>query len=157
MNDPFNHTTLGSGVFYRDPIAALDWLGRAFGFERSMMVTEADGKFVHAEMRFGDGYIVVDGEWAEHVASPASVGGKNTQSLYVRLPDGIEDHFERAKSAGATILQPIIDQFYGERTYRAADPEGHVWTFSQTIRHVPRQEAERLSGTTIVGWHHPSR
>ncbi|MDW6020883.1 glyoxalase [Mesorhizobium sp. BAC0120] len=157
MDDPFSHATLGSGVFYKNPLAALGWLSQAFGFERSMLVTDADGKLVHAEMRFGDGYIVVDSEWASYIASPASVGGKNTQSLYVRLTSGIEGHFERAKSAGAVILQPLADQFYGERTYKAVDPEGHVWTFSQTVGHVSQDEAEKLSGMKIDGWHYPSQ
>ncbi|WP_260855315.1 hypothetical protein [Mesorhizobium amorphae] len=50
-------------------------------------------------------------------------------------------------------MQEPADQFYGERTYRARDPEGHVWTFAETVRHVPRDEAERLSGCRIDGWH----
>jgi hypothetical protein len=45
------------------------------------------------------------------------------------------------------------DQFYGDRTYRARDPEGHVWTFAQTVRHVSREEAEKESGRKIDGWH----
>jgi hypothetical protein len=45
------------------------------------------------------------------------------------------------------------DQFYGDRTYRARDPEGHVWTFGQTVRHVSREEAEKESGLKIEGWH----
>lgn len=153
VDDPFKHAVLGSGVFYRDPLAAISWLETAFGFERSMMVTDPDGGLVHAEMRFGDGYIIVDGEWADHVASPASVAGKNTQALYVRLPGGIDAHCEQAHAAGALILEEPADQFYGERLYRARDPEGHVWTFTQTIRAVPREEAERLGNMRINGWH----
>jgi hypothetical protein len=53
----------------------------------------------------------------------------------------------------AEIIQAPADQFYGERQYRARDPEGHVWTFAQTIRVVPREEAEQLSGLSIEGWH----
>lgn len=152
-DDPFKHASLGSDVFYRDPRAALAWLEAAFGFERSMVVSDADGKLVHAEMRFGDSYIIVDSEWADHVASPASVGSKNTQSVYVRLKDGVDTHCTRARAAGAEIIEEPADQFYGERQYRARDPEGHVWTFTQTIRSVPREEAERLGGVTIEGWH----
>ena len=59
VDDPFKPATFGSGVFYRDPRAALIWLEAAFGFEPSMVVGDADGKLVHAEMRFGDGYIIV--------------------------------------------------------------------------------------------------
>lgn len=155
MRDPFAHATLGVGLFYRDPFAALDWLEKAFGLVRSMLVTGADGGLVHAEMRFGDAYIIVDGEWADFVASPLSTAGRNTQTIYLRLTEGLDSHFTRARDAGATILQPPQDQFYGERTYRVADPEGHVWTFSQTIRIVTREEAEQLSGCRITGWHWP--
>lgn len=153
VDDPFKHTVLGSGVFYKDPRAALTWLQAAFGFEPSMLVSDADGRLVHAEMRFGDGYIIVDSEWADHIASPASAGGRNTQAVYIRLRDGIDSHCERARAAGAEIVQQPADQFYGERQYRARDPEGHVWTFSQTIRIVSREEAEQLSGLRIEGWH----
>jgi len=153
IDDPFKHASLGSGVFYRDPRAALTWLEAAFGFERSMVVSDADGKLVHSEMRFGDCYIIVDSEWSDYVASPASVLGKNTQSVYVRLKDGLDAHCEQARAAGADIIQEPADQFYGERQYRARDPEGHVWTFTQPIRSVSREEAERLGGLRIDGWH----
>ncbi|WP_137929407.1 VOC family protein [Mesorhizobium comanense] len=153
IEDPFKHSVLGSGIFYRNPRAALDWLEAAFGFERSMVVSDADGKLVHSEMRFGDSYIIVDSEWTDHIASPASIGGKNTQSVYVRLKDALDEHCTRARAAGAEIIQEPADQFYGERQYRARDPEGHVWTFTQPIRSVAREEAERLGGLKIEGWH----
>ncbi|TPK24567.1 glyoxalase [Mesorhizobium sp. B2-5-9] len=153
IEDPFKHSVLGSGVFYKDPRSALDWLEAAFGFERSMVVSNAEGKLVHAEMRFGDCYLIVDSEWADHVASPASVEGKNTQSVYVRLKDGLDAHCEQARAAGAAIIQEPADQFYGERQYRARDPEGHVWTFTQSMGSVSREEAERLGGLRIEGWH----
>ncbi len=153
MNDPFRRPSLGSGLFYRDPWTALDWLEKAFGFERSMVIENKDGHLEHAEMRFGDGYIMLGYEWADFVASPASIGGKNTQSIHVHLQDGIDAHCERAKAAGAEILMAPADQFYGDRTYRARDPEGHVWTFAQTVRNVSREEAEQTSGLKIEGWH----
>jgi uncharacterized glyoxalase superfamily protein PhnB len=153
MEDPFHRPTLRSGVYYRDPRAALDWLEKAFGFERSMVILDKDGRLAHSEMRFGDGYIMVGAESAEFVASPASAGGKNTQSIHVQLQDGIDAHCERARAAGAVILQEPTDEFYGDRTFRARDPEGHVWTFSQTVRRLSREEAERVSGFSIEGWH----
>ena len=152
MEDQFRRPSLGSQVFYRDPWAALDWLEKVFGFERSMVISDKDGRLGHAEMRFGDGYLMVGSEWADFVASPASIGGKNTQLIHVQLQDGIDAHCERARAAGAAILMEPADQFYGDRTYRARDPEGHVWTFAQTVRHVTREEAERASGLKIEGW-----
>jgi len=153
MHDPFRHATLGAGVFYKDPVAALSWLEQAFGFSRSMVVLDGSGNLVHSEMRFADAYIIVDREWAEDVASPASLGGKNTQSVYLRLAAGLDAHCARARSCGAEIVAEPADQLYGERTYRARDPEGHVWTFSQTVRHVSREEVEAETGWTIHGWH----
>jgi uncharacterized glyoxalase superfamily protein PhnB len=153
MDDPFKHATLGAGVFYKDPLAALAWLEAAFGFRRSMLITDGSGDLVHSEMRFGDAYIIVDREWAEDIASPASLGGKNKQSVYLRLEHGLDEHCARARTAGAEIAQEPANQLYGERTYRARDPEGHIWTFSQTVRHVSREEAETEGGWTIDGWH----
>ena len=152
MDDPFRRPSLGSALFYKDPFAALDWLEKAFGFERTMVITDQDGRLGHSEMKFGDGYIMVGGEWTDIVASPASVGGRNTQSVHVQLAAGLDAHCERARAAGAAILQEPADQFYGDRTYRARDPEGHVWTFGQTMRRVGREEAEAASGLKIEGW-----
>jgi uncharacterized glyoxalase superfamily protein PhnB len=154
MDDPYHRPALTAGVFYRDPGAALDWLEKAFGFERSMVITDKEGRIGHSEMRFGDGLVYVGAEWADFIASPASVGGKNTQTIHVHMKDGIDDHCKRARAAGAVILQEPADQFYGDRTYRARDPEGHVWTFAQLVRKVSREEAEKVSGLKIEasGW-----
>jgi len=152
VDDPFHRPALTSAVFYKKTWAALDWLEKAFGFERTMVITDKDGNLGHSEMRFGDGVIYIGSEWADFVASPASLGGKNTQTVHVHLKDGIDAHCARAKAAGAVVLQDPTDQFYGDRTYRAQDPEGHVWTFGQTVRHVSREEAEQLSGLKIEGW-----
>lgn len=152
MTTPSRRPSLVCAVFYQDPSAALDWLHSAFGFERAMVIHDQDGHLVHAEMRFGDGIIMVGAEWADFVASPASVGGKNTQMVHVQLEDGIDAHCERARAAGAEIVQAPKDQFFGDRTYRVRDPEGHVWTFGQSVRKVSREEAEQASGLRIDGW-----
>jgi uncharacterized glyoxalase superfamily protein PhnB len=152
MTNQPRRPSFSSGVFYRDPWSALAWLEKAFGFERSMVISDKDGKLAHAEMSFGDGYIMIGTEWADFIASPLSVAGKNTQSIHVQLDDGIDRHCEMARAAGAEILQKPVDQFYGDRTYRARDLEGHVWTFGQAVRAVSRDEAEVASGLTIEGW-----
>jgi uncharacterized glyoxalase superfamily protein PhnB len=152
MDDPFRRPALGSALFYKNPFAALDFLEKAFGFERAMVITDADGNLAHSEMRFGDGYIMVGTEWTDYVASPASVGGKNTQSIHVQIQESVDAHCARAKAAGAAVVREPADQFYGDRTYSARDPEGHVWSFAQTVRAVSREEAEKASGLKIEGW-----
>lgn len=153
MTDPFDRPASFAGVFYRNPIAALDWLERVFGFRRSMVLTDRDGGLVHAEMRFGECLIVVDGEWCDEVASPLSTGGRNTQSIYIRLDGGLDTHCGRTEKAGARIVQRPEDQVHGDRTYRALDLEGHLWTFLQPVRAVSRDEIAAETGWAIEGWH----
>jgi len=131
---------------YKDNRAALKWLETAFGFEPSEVLTDAQGNIVHAEMTHADGVVKIGSEWADWTRSPASLGGKNTQRIHVRIERGIDEHCARAQRAGAKIVMELADQFYGDRTYTAADPEGHCWTFSQSVRNVPKEEMERVSG-----------
>jgi uncharacterized glyoxalase superfamily protein PhnB len=131
---------------YKDNRAALEWLERAFGFAPSEILTDADGTIVHAEMTYGDGVVMIGTEWADWTRSPASLGGKNTQRVHVRIENGIDEHCARARHAGAKIVKEPEDQFYGERAYIAADLEGHYWTFSQPIRNVSKEEMEKASG-----------
>ncbi|MEM5446872.1 VOC family protein [Paraburkholderia guartelaensis] len=143
----------GSAIYYRDPFAALDWLEKAFGFTRQFVVTSPDGKLGHSEMRFGDGYVMICGGWpGMPYTSPAELEGRNTQSVHVQLKSGLDAHCERARAAGARIIREPADQFYGDRVYVACDPEGHVWSFAETVREVTREEAEAASGLKIDGW-----
>ena len=149
MDDP----TFVSSVYYREPKAALAWLERAFGFETTMAIDGPDDapEMCHYEMSYdGRGRIMVGGEWAQWVRSPASLSGANTQSVHVALPSGIEQHYERARAAGAVIAAEPEDQFYGDRVYRALDLEGHAWTFSEHVRDVTRSDAEAAIGVPIT-------
>ena len=147
-----SHPSFSSGVCYRDPKAALDWLTKAFGFETFMLITDAEGNVAHSEMRFGNGIVMIGSEWSADHKSPASINGKNTQTVHVHLDEDIDKHCARAKAAGAEIIMEPETQFYGDRTYRARDPEGHIWTFGQTVKAVSREEAEKVSGLKIEGW-----
>ena len=148
--------TLTPVLFYRDPIAALKWLEAAFGFETSMLVTDDAGRVGHAEMKVGDAAIGVGGEWSSPdllgpaaMKSPASLGGAGTQFVRVHLTGGIDAHCETARAAGARITQSPEDQFYGSRTYRALDLEGHVWNFDQPVAELSIAEMEAASGLTF--------
>jgi uncharacterized glyoxalase superfamily protein PhnB len=137
-------------VIYRDNRTALKWLQKAFGFEVNEVLTDKSGNIVHAEMTHGNGVVMVGSEFVDWARSPASVGGKNTQRLHVRIERGIDEHCARAREAGATILMDPADQFYGERCYAAVDLEGHHWTFTQTVRQVSTEEMERTTGLRYV-------
>lgn len=142
-------------AFYRDPIAALHWLEAAFGFETEVLLTDAEGKLAHAEMCFRNCNIAIGGEWegpqlgGARMRSPASLDGAGTQFMRLHLAEGLDAHCERARAAGAVITEEPQDQFYGARTYRARDLEGHVWTFSQDVRVVSGEEMAAVSGLTV--------
>ncbi|WP_333587719.1 VOC family protein [Phenylobacterium sp.] len=141
-------------AFYRDPQAALTWLDKAFGFEVALLLTDATGALAHAEMNFHGVRIGVGGEFASDVLGPArmrspqGLDGQGTQFCRIALPKAVDldAHCAAARAAGATITQAPRDEFYGDRTYRALDLEGHVWTFTQTVRSVSPAEIEAETG-----------
>lgn len=141
-----------SAICYRDPRAALDFLERAFGFELVMLIEDDQGQVVHSEMRYGNAALMVGQEWSDDHKSPASIGGKNTQTVHVQITSDVDAHCARARAAGFEIIMEPADQFYGDRTYRCRDPEGHIWTIGQTVQAVSREQAEAASGLKITGW-----
>jgi uncharacterized glyoxalase superfamily protein PhnB len=142
-----------SAVTYRDPKAALAWLETAFGFEVTMAIEGPPDapEMCHYEMSCaGRGRIMIGAEWSDLVRSPQSLGGANTQSVHVALDTDVDAHCEHARAAGAEIIGEPSDQFYGDRVYQALDPEGHRWSFSQTVRTVTKAEAEAALGQPIT-------
>jgi uncharacterized glyoxalase superfamily protein PhnB len=117
---------------YRNALEAIDWLCRAFGFERHAVY--ADGDIVHhAQLTFGNGMIMLGSaeagsEWSAHIVQPGNIGQRQTQSPCVIVADA-DVHHARAKAAGAEIVIDIADQGYGGRGYACRDPEGHLWWF----------------------------
>jgi uncharacterized glyoxalase superfamily protein PhnB len=107
---------------YRDPAAAIDFLVDALEFERHAVHEDPSGTIVHAELRRGDGIVMLgsarDGDDA--FATSRAV-------VYVIVDDAGAAH-ARAVEAGAEITQPLIDQDYGSREFAVTDPEGNVWS-----------------------------
>lgn len=141
---------LSCAAFYQDPKAAYRWLESAFGFEPLFVLLDANGNLAHSEMTYGSSVVMIGTEWNSDHKSPSSLGGKNTQTVHVQLAEGedIDAHCERARKAGAIIIQEPSTQFYGDRTYRAKDPEGHIWTFGVTVQKMTPDEWDKASGLT---------
>ena len=150
MTDHHRPKGLSSAVSYQDAKAAYRWLETAFGFEPLFVILDADGNLAHSEMSYGDAVVMVGNEWSEAHKSPRSIGGSNTQSVHVQLAPGddIDAHCACARAAGATILMEPATEFYGDRVYRARDPEGHIWTFGVTVERLTPAEWDAASGLT---------
>ncbi len=119
-------------LFYRDAPAMIDWLERAFGFERRLVVPGENGTVRHSELALGASVIMVSSSMPERKwRSAAELGAASAGvCIYVADPDS---HHARAIAAGAEILFPLKDSDYGSRDYTARDPEGTSWTFGTYI------------------------
>jgi len=150
MVDASRPKGLASAVSYQDSKAAFRWLERAFGFEPLFVLLDEAGDLAHSEMGYGDSVVMIGNEWSDDHRSPKSIGGKNTQSVHVQLAAGedIDAHCETARAAGADIIAEPATQFYGDRTYRARDPEGHIWTFGVTVEARTAAEWDAEGGFT---------
>ncbi len=131
---------------YVDARKAFDWLQQAFGFEVEFIIEDEDGNLVHSELRHGEGLIMVGTEWDASTRSPLNTDRRCTTTTHIHVLEDIDAHCERARAAGAEIMMEPATQFYGDRTYRARDLEGHVWTFGQTIEVKTPEQWDKGTG-----------
>ncbi|MFD0687495.1 VOC family protein [Actinomadura fibrosa] len=103
-------------VNYSDPVKAMEWLEKAFGFVPHHVYKDDEGRVVHGEMRYDTGVLMFGN------------GEPGTSAVYVAVDDP-DAHHDRAKAAGAEIFRELADQDYGSRDYAARDPEGNEWYF----------------------------
>jgi uncharacterized glyoxalase superfamily protein PhnB len=120
-------------IIYKNLPAAMEWLGKAFGFREHYRYGEPSG----AQMHVGNAYIMLRS--ARPGDATAIPGSQQTASLTVFVDD-VEAHFRQAKSAGAKIVEELHEVVYGEKQYGVEDLEGHRWLFSQHIRDVSPEE-----------------
>jgi uncharacterized glyoxalase superfamily protein PhnB len=134
MSSPAKDTraTIIPCLRYRDAPKAIEWLCRTFGFEKQLVVPNADGTIAHAQLCFGNGMIMlgsvleVETEFGRLIKQPDEIGGFETQSAYVVVSDA-DEIYARAKAAGAEIVIEIKDEDYGGRDFSCRDLEGHLW------------------------------
>lgn len=149
---PLPRPSVIPALCYVDARKAFDWLQEAFGFEVEFIIEDEDGNLVHSELRHGTGLIMVGTEWHENTKSPRHTGGHCTTTTHIHVEEDIDAHFARARAAGAEIMVEPETQFYGDRTYRARDPEGHIWTFGQTVdAKTPEQWDAAMGVKTTMG------
>jgi uncharacterized glyoxalase superfamily protein PhnB len=129
--DAKDRATIIQTFRYRDAAAAVDWLCRAFGFQRKMIVPGENGTIAHAQLTFGNGMIMLsspgDTEF-DKLQVPQQPGRPATQSTYL-IVDDVDGHHDRAVAAGAKVVYALRDEPYGGRGYSCLDPEGNLWNF----------------------------
>jgi PhnB protein len=144
QNPPTDYPRVIPYLYYRDVEGALNFLTSAFGFREKVRMPGADGTLNHAEIEMGDG-VVMFGNPGPDYQGPKD--GQRTHLIYVYVED-VDKHFEQARGRGATIVKELTNEFYGDRTYVAEDPEGHQWNFAQHVRDVTPEEMRAASAAT---------
>jgi uncharacterized glyoxalase superfamily protein PhnB len=133
MSNPASNTrsTIMIGHRYRNAPAAIDWLCQAFGFERHAVYEGPNGTIGHAELTLGGGMIMLgstkDDEYGRAFKTPEELGGIETRSAYIVVPDA-DVAYARAVAAGGVVVRPLQDTPYGSREFGVKDPEGYGWS-----------------------------
>lgn len=137
-------------LFYQDVRKALEWLEENYNFIPVVRFEDENGGIVHAEMKLGGARIMIGPsnlvDWAK---SPAALQGQNSQQTYIYVDD-IMAHHAGAEMMGATITVAPEEQFYGDKTYRSTDLEGHRWVFAQKCKDVSKAEMAEATGLKVT-------
>jgi len=116
----------------RDAASEIEFLKAAFGAVELSRRSAADGSVLHATLGIGELMIMLHGE-TERLASRApQPDGSSPVVVYLYLED-VDAAMARAVAAGAGILTPVADQFWGDRMGRIVDPSGHVWNVASRV------------------------
>jgi PhnB protein len=126
----------------KDAAAAIEFYRRALGAEEVLRIEAPAGLIGHAELRIGKAIVMLSEEYPDMgIVGPLALGGSPVGiHLYV---EDVDAAVGRAVAAGATLLRPVADQFYGDRTAKLADPFGHIWHLATRQENVPPAEMQR--------------
>ncbi len=126
---PDGYHTITPYLTVKNAGEAIGFYKRAFGAEETMRMDTPDGKVGHAEIRIGDSAIMMSDEAPEmNCLSPTTLNG-TTAALFLYVED-VDASFKRAIDAGAKVLMPVTDMFWGDRFGQVADPFGHRWSLA---------------------------
>ncbi|WP_116137639.1 VOC family protein [Trinickia diaoshuihuensis] len=126
----------------RDAARALEFYARAFGGVEQFRLTEPSGRIGHAEITIGPATIMLSDEFPEHGILAPAVDAAAAVLLHIHCED-VDALFERAVSAGASVIRPLTNHFYGERSATVRDPFGHQWMLGQQIEALTPEEMQR--------------
>jgi PhnB protein len=147
---PEGYHSINPYLVVRNAARAIDFYKKAFGAEERFRMQGPDGKsIVHADLKIGDSTFMLAEESAEMKAhSPESIGGSPV-SMYVYVKD-VDAVFNQAVSAGATVLNPVKDQFYGDRSGYLRDPFGHLWSIATHKKDLSPDELRKAGEAFFV-------
>ncbi|MDQ2850420.1 MAG: VOC family protein [Actinomycetota bacterium] len=143
--------TVSPRLVVSDGASAIEFYRAAFGAEEvGKRFTDPGGAVIHAEVRIGDSVVMITEETGDGgpAQAPPSLGRAVSAIMATYWAD-VDDVWERAVAAGAEVIYPLADQFYGERGGRLRDPFGHQWMLSQRIEYVTAEEMNRRAAESF--------
>jgi PhnB protein len=140
---PEGYHSINPYLVVRNAAKAIDFYKKAFSAEERFRMHGPDGRAImHADLKIGDSIFMLTEESTEmNALSPESIGGSPV-SLYVYVKD-VDAVFNQAVSEGATVLQPVRDQFYGDRSGYLRDPFGHLWSLATHKKDLSLDEIKK--------------
>jgi PhnB protein len=147
---PPQSTILTPYLSLKDSAAAIAFYTKAFGATESFRLTAPSGKIGHAEIRIGTALLMLSDEAPDfgHMSAQTLGGSPILLHLYVADVDGF---VAAALAAGATLLRPVTDEFYGDRTAQIADPFGYKWMIATRKKEVSPETMQRLWSEALAG------
>jgi PhnB protein len=134
----------------RDAAAEIDFCRTTFGAMELVRRPGPDGTVAHALVTIGPAMVMIEGEWPTLASRAPQLDGSSPVAIYVYVED-VDTVIERAVAAGARVLLPVKNQFWGDRTGRIVDPSGHVWTISSRVEETSVAEREQRWSTIVKG------
>lgn len=129
---------------------AIEFYKKAFGATEKFSMPHENGKIMHAEIQIGDSRIMLSDEYPDmEFKSPKAYGGSPVNlMLYVEDVDAL---IKRAVGAGATLVMPVKNQFYGDRSGSVKDPFGFTWHIATHVEDVPMEELKKRAAKQMSG------
>ncbi|UKS24174.1 VOC family protein [Paenibacillus sp. HWE-109] len=129
-------------LWIKNAAEAIEFYKKAFGAVEQYRLTEPGGKVAHAEITIGGAKISLAGEYPEYGILGPETLGNTTVGIQLQVEDA-DKLFQQAIAAGATVVNPMMDQFYGDRAGSVKDPFGHYWMIYTTIENVSPEEMQK--------------
>jgi len=133
-----------------DAAAEIDFCKATFGAVELVRRPGPDGSVAHAALTIGGAMVMIEREWPALASRAPQPDGSSPVVIYVYVED-VDKVIERAVVAGATVLLPITNQFWGDRTGRIIDPSGHVWTISTRVEETSSAQREERWSNIVKG------
>lgn len=128
-------------LFCSEPLAEIEFCTAALGGVEGVRRPGADGRIAHAVVLFGAAIVMIESEWPQVTNRAPAPDGATPVAIYLYVAD-VDQIVERAVAAGARVLSPPADQFWGDRTAWILDPAGHVWTLATRAEETTEEERQ---------------